>query len=56
MEENTVIMIIAILRIVLTCTAIAGSVYLAYHGKDGWGWLIVLAIILGSFSVRHTEC
>ena len=25
---------------------VAGVVFLAYHGRDGWGWLIFLALCL----------
>ena len=29
----------------LACLAsIAGAVFLAYHGKEGWGWMIALAL------------
>jgi hypothetical protein len=30
---------------VFDVAAIAGIVFLSYHGKDGWGWLIFLLII-----------
>lgn len=26
--------------------AIAGAVYLAAQGKDGWGWLLFIAVVL----------
>ncbi len=34
-----------------TLSAVAGAVFLAYHGRAGWGWLILLAVCLGSYSV-----
>lgn len=47
MKDSTII-----LRLIATIIAISGAVYLAYYDKDGWGWLIFLAIMLGSFSVN----
>ena len=39
----------------MACLAsIAGAVFLAYHGKDGWGWLIVLAL-LTAVSYKNTK-
>jgi hypothetical protein len=39
--KNIAIMLVA----ELACLAsIAGAVFLAYHGKEGWGWMIVLAL------------
>ena len=55
MNDNTIILITIILRTVATCVAIGGAIYLAYFGKDGWGWMIFLAIVLGSFTVRTTS-
>lgn len=38
--------ILLIILAELAClSSIAGSVFLAYHGKEGWGWLIVLALL-----------
>lgn len=33
-------------------TCFAGATFLAYHGKDGWGWLIFAGIMIGSAAVR----
>lgn len=52
MKDNTVILIIAALRAIATIIAILSATYLAYYDKHGWGWLIFLAIMLGSFSVK----
>lgn len=54
MSELNVLAIAIILRMVATCLCVAGAVYLAYHGKDGWGWLIFLAICLGTISYKYT--
>lgn len=28
-----------------SATAFAGATFLAYHGKEGWGWLIFAGIL-----------
>ena len=32
-------------------TCFAGATFLAYHGKDGWGWLIFAGIMIGFATV-----
>ena len=27
----------------------AGAVLLAYHGRDGWGWMLFVAVLLHSW-------
>jgi hypothetical protein len=39
-------------RSIGTVAAIAGAVFLAYHDRDGWGWLIFVAIMLGCYSIK----
>lgn len=29
----------------VSLAAVAGAVFLAYEGKDGWGWMVVLALL-----------
>jgi hypothetical protein len=29
-----------------TCIAVGGAIYLAAQGKDGWGWLLFVAVLL----------
>lgn len=38
----------------LTCALVmsAGAVLLAYEGKDGWGWLLFGALILGGITIK----
>jgi len=31
--------------------ALGGAIFLAWHGKEGWGWLIFAGIVLGGISV-----
>lgn len=54
MTDNFVVLISVVSKAVATVAAIAGVVFLAYNDKPGWGWLIVVAIVLGSFTVRTT--
>lgn len=52
MKDNTVVLMFIIFRSLATISVIGGATFLAYHGKDGWGWLIFLAVILGAFSIK----
>ena len=54
MTELNVLFFALLFKGVALCCAIAAAAFLAYHGKDGWGWLIFLAVILGSTSYRYT--
>ena len=36
------------LRHVASAAAFLGAAFLAYHGKDGWGWLIVAGVIVST--------
>jgi len=37
-----------ILADLASVVAISGAIYLAYQGKEGWGWLIFAGIVLGA--------
>lgn len=52
MSEYTAIVLIVLLKSIVAFAAVAGAIYLAYYEKAGWGWMIFLAICLGSGSVR----
>lgn len=52
MTNNTLVLIAIIGKVFATLAAIAGAVYLADQGKAGCGWLIFLAVVLGSFSLK----
>ena len=54
MTNNTLAMAAIIGKSIATLAAIAGAVYLASVGKDGWGWLIFLAVILGGYSIKES--
>lgn len=51
MEHNTLIMATIIARGIASAVAFGGATFLAYHGKEGWGWLIFAAILASSYSV-----
>ena len=48
-------MVLVILRLVACGMSIAGAVYLASIGKDGWGWLLFVALVLGGISYSSTK-
>lgn len=48
MSNLNVLALIVLTRAICCIAAIAGAVYLAKEGKDGWGWLVFLAIVIGS--------
>jgi uncharacterized membrane protein HdeD (DUF308 family) len=41
------ITVIFIASYIMRGTCFAGAAWLAYHGKDGWGWLIFAGIVTG---------
>jgi hypothetical protein len=53
-SELTVLFFALLFKMIAICAAICGTVFLAYHGKDGWGWLIFLAVLIGSTSYKYT--
>jgi hypothetical protein len=54
MSELTVLFFALLFKAISLCAAVAGVVFLAYHGKDGWGWLIVVAILLATTNYKYT--
>jgi ABC-type phosphate transport system permease subunit len=55
MSELNVLALTIVLRTVATCFAIFAAAYLAFYEKDGWGWMIFLAICIGSTSYKYTN-
>ncbi len=55
MSELNVLALALVLRTIAAIVAIVVAGYLAYHGKDGWGWMIFLAICIGSTSYKYTN-
>lgn len=48
MREYTALVLIVALKSIVAGLAVAGAIYLADAGKDGWGWMIFLALCLGA--------
>ena len=44
--------ITVLLKTIPVTAAIIGAAYLMYCGKSGWGWLLFVALWLGTSSVR----
>jgi uncharacterized membrane protein HdeD (DUF308 family) len=44
---NATAITIIIMRLVVAAIFAAGAVWLADQGKDGWGWCVFAAIVLG---------
>lgn len=55
MTESIIVTAFLITKAIMMCAGIAGVVFLAYHGKQGWGWLIFILILLASTSFKHTS-
>lgn len=53
MSNNTLILIAIIARAVCVVSAVLAATYLANNEKEGWGWMIFLAIVLGSYGVKN---
>lgn len=32
-----------------TTACVAGATFLAYHDKEGWGWLVFLGVCIGCY-------
>lgn len=52
MSEYAAVVLIVFLKSIVALSAVVGAIYLAYHEKAGWGWMIFLAMVLGFSSVR----
>lgn len=48
-------MILVVMRMVAASIFAAGAVWLAREGKDGWGWCIFAAILLGAIKITADE-
>jgi uncharacterized membrane protein HdeD (DUF308 family) len=49
MNDTTILIV---LRLVAACIFAAGAVWLGHDGKDGWGWMIFAAIVLGAITIE----
>jgi hypothetical protein len=55
MSELNVMALAVFMRGISVCLCVVAAAYLAHEGKDGWGWMIFLAICLGSYSYKYTN-
>lgn len=55
MTELNVLALALIVRAITIISIAAGVVYLAANDKPGWGWLIVLGILVGSTSYIYIK-
>jgi uncharacterized membrane protein HdeD (DUF308 family) len=53
MNEIEVMFYALLIRGVVLCSITAGVVILALNNKDGWGWLIVLGVILATTTYSY---
>jgi hypothetical protein len=52
MEELTVLFFALLFRSISICVIVGAAAFLMYHDKNGWGWLILVALIVNSY--RYT--
>lgn len=55
MSTNAMFVIAILCRALATIAAIAGATFLAYYNKEGWGWLLFVALCIGCHSLSHTN-
>lgn len=46
---------IVVFRLMAAIIFAFGAVWLAHEGKDGWGWCIVAALLLGMITYKNGE-
>lgn len=46
------VMTCVVLRLAASIFAIGCATYLMFHKIEGWGWLLLVAVLLGSFSIK----
>lgn len=54
MQELTVLFFALLFKVIAICFVTGAAAFLAYHGKEGWGWLIFVAVLVASTSMRYT--
>ena len=55
MSHKTLLALNIGFRCFAAAIALGGATFLAWHGKEGWGWLIFAAILLGGISVSGSD-
>jgi hypothetical protein len=41
-----------VFRLTIAAIFAGGAIYLAIDGKDGWGWFVFAALVLGAITVE----
>lgn len=41
-----------VFRLIVAAIFAGGAIYLAIDGKDGWGWFVFAALVLGAITVE----
>lgn len=44
-----------VFRLIVAAIFAGGAIYLAMNGKDGWGWFIFAALVLGAINVEGVK-
>lgn len=52
MSNNTVFAVAIVGQAASTLAAVVSAAVLAYHGRDGWGWFVFLALCIGCYSLK----
>lgn len=55
MSDNLVVLLIGSLRRTVAGMCVAGALWLMSKGRGGLGWLLFIAVLLGSITVRSHE-
>ncbi len=50
MNETSMLALITFFKMIPTSTAIGGAIYIMARDQSGWGWLLFVAVILGTFT------
>lgn len=55
MTGNTTFVLAVAAKCAVAIAAIAGAVYLAGQGRNGWGWLLLVAVLAMPGSIRTND-
>jgi hypothetical protein len=47
--------LLIVLRLIAASIFAVGAVWLASEGKEGWGWCIFAAIVLGGITISNSK-
>jgi hypothetical protein len=54
-QQLVALVLMYLFRCIVTGLAVAGAIYLASEGKEGWGWMVFLAICISPGSIKYDE-